>query len=79
MGKAKTVYFCNVCGNETPKWQGKCPACGAWNTLQEHVESVSSNRGIQVTVGRREPNYSAKLILIARPDFLQESASWIAF
>ena len=67
MGKAKTVYFCNVCGNETPKWQGKCPACGAWNTLQEHVESVSSNRGIQVTVGRREPK------LLSQVDFDSET------
>ena len=38
MAKTKTVYFCSECGNETPKWQGKCPACGAWNTLQEHIE-----------------------------------------
>jgi len=38
MAKAKTVFFCTECGNETPKWQGKCPSCGAWNTLQEHVE-----------------------------------------
>ena len=67
MGKAKTVYFCNVCGNETPKWQGKCPACGAWNTLQEHVESVSSNRGIQVTVGRQEPK------LLSQVDFDSET------
>ena len=38
MAKAKTVYFCTECGNETPKWQGKCPACGAWNALQEHIQ-----------------------------------------
>ena len=38
MVKAKTVYLCTECGNETPKWQGKCPSCGQWNTLQEHVE-----------------------------------------
>ena len=38
MAKTKTVYFCTECGGETPKWQGKCPACGAWNTLVEHVE-----------------------------------------
>ena len=41
MGKSKLVYFCTSCGNETPKWQGKCPACGQWNTLQEHVEKPS--------------------------------------
>ena len=38
MAKSKTVFFCTTCGGETPKWQGKCPACGAWNTLQEHIE-----------------------------------------
>ena len=38
MAKTKTVFFCTECGGETPKWQGKCPACGAWNTLQEHIE-----------------------------------------
>lgn len=38
MAKTKIVYFCTACGNETPKWQGRCPACGQWNTLQEHIE-----------------------------------------
>lgn len=38
MAKAKTVFYCTNCGNETPRWQGKCPACGAWNTIEEHIE-----------------------------------------
>ena len=38
MAKAKTVFYCTSCGNETPRWQGKCPACGAWNTIEEHIE-----------------------------------------
>ena len=38
MAKVKTIYYCTECGNESPKWQGKCTACGAWNTLVEHVE-----------------------------------------
>ncbi len=38
MAKTKTVFYCTQCGNETPKWQGKCPACGAWNCLEEHIE-----------------------------------------
>ena len=33
--KQKTLYVCSNCGNESPKWSGKCFACGAWNTLQE--------------------------------------------
>lgn len=42
MSKVKTVFFCTACGNESPKWQGKCPACGQWNTYQEHVEKPSA-------------------------------------
>ena len=38
MAKAKTVFFCTECGNETPKWMGRCPGCGAYNTMVEHVE-----------------------------------------
>ena len=33
--KAKTVFFCTECGNETPKWMGQCTACGSWNTVVE--------------------------------------------
>lgn len=42
MAKTKTVFYCTSCGNETPKWQGKCPACGEWNTLQEHIEKPAA-------------------------------------
>ncbi|MFC2534376.1 MAG: hypothetical protein ACFNVM_04000, partial [Neisseria elongata] len=36
MAKApKTIYHCTECGGTSPKWQGKCPHCGEWNTLQE--------------------------------------------
>lgn len=38
MAKNKTVFYCTACGNETPKWQGRCPVCGAWNTMTEHTE-----------------------------------------
>ncbi len=34
--KTKTVYVCSDCGADTPRWMGKCPSCGAWNTLTEH-------------------------------------------
>ena len=42
MAKTKTVFYCTECGNETPKWQGRCPACGAWKTLQEHIEKPAA-------------------------------------
>lgn len=44
MAKTKTVFFCTSCGNETPKWQGRCPACGQWNTIEEHIEKESHTR-----------------------------------
>jgi DNA repair protein RadA/Sms len=37
MAKARTVFFCQNCGNQSPKWLGKCPACGEWNTYVEEV------------------------------------------
>ena len=42
MAKTKTVFYCTECGNETPKWQGRCPACGAWTTLEEHTEKPAA-------------------------------------
>lgn len=35
MAKTKTIWYCTECGADTPKWEGKCPACGAWNSLVE--------------------------------------------
>ena len=51
MAKARTVFFCNHCGNETPKWQGRCPACGAWNTIEEHTEKPMPGRAKAAPVG----------------------------
>ena len=42
MAKTKTVFFCTACGNESPKWVGRCPGCGAWNTLEEHIEKPTA-------------------------------------
>ncbi|MBM3921257.1 MAG: DNA repair protein RadA [Sphingomonadales bacterium] len=42
MAKSKTVFFCGECGADSPKWAGKCSACGAWNSLKEEVVSVKS-------------------------------------
>ena len=66
MAKAKTVFYCTNCGNETPRWQGKCPACGAWNTIEEHIEkpSVGSVKTKAAPVGQSK-----------RPQRLQEISS----
>ncbi|AKG22893.1 DNA repair protein RadA [Calothrix sp. 336/3] len=50
MAKQKTYFVCNQCGAESPQWFGKCPACGTYNSLEEHVAIQSStdvpSRGI---------------------------------
>ena len=42
MAKTKTIFYCTSCGSEFPKWQGRCPGCGQWNTLVEHVEKPAA-------------------------------------
>lgn len=45
MAKTRKAYVCDSCGNESPKWEGRCPACGEWNTLGEvPVESGSGRQ-----------------------------------
>lgn len=50
MTKVKTVWFCTECGADTPKWAGKCPSCGAWNTL---VEERISTKSSSTPLGRK--------------------------
>ena len=40
--KQKTVFFCSECGNEAPKWSGRCSSCGAWNSM---IEQASADKG----------------------------------
>jgi DNA repair protein RadA/Sms len=55
MARAKTIYSCTECGGSSPKWQGQCPHCSAWNTLVESVAAPAPTRfaniaGIRSTV-----------------------------
>ena len=43
MAKDKTIFTCTDCGGTTPRWLGKCPACGAWNTLLESTVDAGGN------------------------------------
>ena len=40
MAKRKSKFMCKSCGYESPKWMGRCPGCGEWNTMEEEVEVV---------------------------------------
>ena len=51
MAKDKTIFLCNDCGYESPKWAGKCPACGAWNSFVEKVVRAGApSRGSVATM-----------------------------
>jgi len=49
MAKEKSIYTCTECGGTSPKWLGKCPSCGAWNTLVESVAEAPSKNRYQTT------------------------------
>ena len=65
--KAKTIFYCTECGNETPKWQGRCPACGAWNTMVERPaekapkKAPSASRGSALGVALNRPKTMAEV------------------
>lgn len=53
--KSKTVFYCTSCGNEMPRWQGKCPFCGEWNTVveQQVSKTTAKHSVINATTDRR--------------------------
>ncbi|MGI5974359.1 MAG: DNA repair protein RadA [Paludibacter sp.] len=48
MAKTKNVYICQNCGNDSPKWIGKCPVCGEWNSYVEEIISKESKQSVQL-------------------------------
>ena len=68
--KAKTVWFCTSCGNESPKWMGRCPACGEWNTMVEEPKAPKSAG----SGGSAVPSRNRAILAVeeARPQPLRE-------
>ncbi|WP_409371818.1 hypothetical protein [Saccharicrinis fermentans] len=58
MAKTKSVFVCQNCGTESPKWVGKCNSCGQWNTYVEEVVVKSSTKLLQarISLKRLQPN-----------------------
>ena len=56
--KAKTVFFCRNCGNESPKWEGQCRQCGEWNTYVEEKVVTVNPRETQQQTWRRDTKRS---------------------
>ena len=62
MAKNKVVYYCTSCGNESLKWQGRCPACGSWNTMEEHIDRPTTVKTLpQGTFTAHEPRRLTEL------------------
>jgi DNA repair protein RadA/Sms len=55
MAKDKSIYVCSECGGSNPKWLGKCPHCGAWNTLEETVAESGGKQHRFQSIARSAP------------------------
>ena len=66
--KTKSVWFCKECGNESPKWMGRCPACGEWNSMVEETVATGRKAPVSVTV----PGESHKPMPLAEIDSTHE-------
>lgn len=51
--KKKRMYVCAECGYDSVKWLGKCPGCGAWNTLNEEIITETDDRSFSANVGAK--------------------------
>ncbi|MBO5432512.1 MAG: DNA repair protein RadA, partial [Clostridia bacterium] len=68
MAKTKTVYICSQCGYETPKWYGKCPTCGEWDTLNEEQIITETNKSSK----NRLTHSSGKVLSLSKIDSSSE-------
>ena len=75
LAKSKTVYICAQCGYETPRWMGKCPDCGSWNTLEEQEAAPAAPR-IDEKKLKRAPGSDADAVRVDQiPDQAAERRS----
>ena len=61
MAKDKIAYVCSNCGQESPKWIGKCPACGQWNTFKEIKVAPTSNARTRAAANSQLSTLNSKL------------------
>jgi len=71
MAKDKTMYVCGSCGYETPRWMGKCPGCGSWNTLEEQAPAAGA-AAMPAKANKQRPGTGAKAL---RLDEIPEETS----
>ena len=59
--KIKSIYVCNSCGYENPKWYGRCPQCGEWDTMEERAVSTEPASIAKLKSGTGERGISQKI------------------
>jgi len=62
MAKPKTLFVCQQCGGSSPKWQGQCPHCGAWNSLEEGIAEVTSANNRFKSIAKAAPKQRLSVI-----------------
>ena len=68
MAKEKTLFACTACGFETAKWTGKCPGCGAWNTMEETTHFVAPTAAAKAAPKQRPGTGAAAMLLKDIPE-----------
>ena len=77
--KSKTVFFCSDCGYESPKWSGRCPACGSWNTMTEAPAEIKSKSGGVLASSRVTKNPPELLSSLGTDDEVRFSTGFEEF
>ena len=64
MPKVRSVYACTSCGYESPRWVGRCPGCGAWNTLEESIAAAPEKAAAPKLAANQRPGTGAAPLLL---------------
>lgn len=70
--KKKNVYVCQECGYDTPKWVGRCPGCGAWNSMVEETTKTNIAHGLSLGLGSakvQKPQLLSEISIAKMPRF----------
>ena len=73
--KQKRVYVCSECGNEFPKWNGRCQVCGAWNSIEE-LETVSQSSRSRGGSRSSQSELEGKIVLLSDADILSSETRY---
>lgn len=73
MAKLKTAFFCKECGNESAKWIGKCPACGAWNSYVEETTVAKPSKPSRALMLESDNHQSQSPVKVSEISAIRES------